>query len=126
MKPRLLILVVLSICLSAAFWWGYLRPVALWSSPHVSWRAGAPDRAIVVRVTRQHAPVSGYAVESESHSGTEGERRTDSSGVALLQQGEPEIIALHLDHQRVPLRPLPGGDFFAPSCTTGITFDVSL
>jgi hypothetical protein len=110
-----------------AIWFFYFRQATPSFSPSISWEHGHTGGVIVVHVSRDGQPVTDFPVESESYSGTEGEVRTDISGTAVLDQGESEVVALHLNHQRYHLRPAPGGEiFFLPTISKGLIFRVSL
>jgi hypothetical protein len=71
-------------------------------------------------------PLPGVTVMSESESGTTQPHKTDATGGATIRPGETEVLAVFIDGHEFRLRPNKGLEYFAPSCSGGLTFQVSM
>ena len=93
---------------------------------------GGYDESMTVIVTvldSNGVPVSGASVESESFSGTSKSISTNSTGIAIIEPGETEVLALHVNGREVWKTPYKDSILnllFSPSCTNGLSFTVDL
>ncbi len=79
----------------------------------------------VVRDSRGQ-PLPGVTVMSESSSGTTPEFTTDTSGIATIVPGESEVLAVFIQGREFRFRPRGFLEHFAPDCSGGLTFHVSI
>ncbi len=91
---------------------------------HDSGQSG--EVAFVVR-DRLMQPLSGVRVRSCSFSGWTPESVTDASGVASIQPGESEVVAVKIQNQDIQfVRPDALMAMFGPSCQFGLTLEVTI
>ena len=124
-----LVILALTALAVVAFWWMYIRSAAPTFHPRITWDHRAPGIYAVAYITRSGLPVSDLRVGFELDSGHVLQRVTDSAGEATAapNHSHPEIVALHVDHRRIALRPPPFRKFRLPSCLPyGVTFHVYL
>ena len=100
-----------------------------YSSGGISFTAhhtGSPG-VITFAVRDSHSqPLRGVTVMSESFSGTTRDFVTDASGIATISPGESEVLAVFIEDQGFRLT-MPGiFEHFAPDCSRGLTFNVTI
>ena len=88
--------------------------------------AGTPGVLTFVVRDSHGQPLPGITVMSESFSGTTQDFITDASGTATIRPGESEVLAVFIESQAFRLTMSGIFEHFAPDCSRGLTFNVTI
>ena len=86
--------------------------------------SGAPGAVTFIVRDSHRQPLPGVTVMSESFSGTTAEFMTDASGIAKIEPGETEVLAVYIEGHEFRFRPRGILEHLAPDCSGGLTLKV--